>query len=212
MIFGLAILAFFVGSIPFGLIIAKQKGINILEVGSGNIGATNVHRALGAKAGTLVFVLDILKGLVPGVLVYVLKPEAFGLELQAQAFVIGAVAMMGHMFSPWLKFKGGKGVATGLGALLASTPFTGLVGFGVVVVTVLLTRYVSLGSILAALSVIPVSQLVFHDTPQLIPFLAALTVFVVYKHKANVKRLLDGTESKFGGKKSDQPGDEDRRK
>ncbi|HLO98550.1 MAG TPA: glycerol-3-phosphate 1-O-acyltransferase PlsY [Fimbriimonas sp.] len=212
MIFGLAIVAFLVGSIPFGLLIAKSKGINILEVGSGNIGATNVHRALGAKAGTLVFALDILKGFLPGYMVFLLKlPDAYGLVPQTQAFIIGAVSMMGHMFSPWLKFKGGKGVATGFGALLASTPFTGLVLFAIVALTVLITRYVSLGSILAALAAIPVSQLVFRDTPQLIPFLAALTVFVVYKHKANIKRLMDGTESKFGGKKPDPKPVEDRR-
>ncbi|MBI1334651.1 MAG: glycerol-3-phosphate 1-O-acyltransferase PlsY [Armatimonadetes bacterium] len=204
MLIALAVLAFLLGSIPFGVIICKAKGVDIFKVGSGNIGATNVVRAVGPTLGGLVFLLDVAKGFVPGILAhFLIQGEPLGLNIQVWSFIFGAVAMLGHMFSPWIGFKGGKGVATGLGAVLASIPQTGLLAMVVMIIVTVPTRYVSLGSIVAALSVIPISALVVHDSPQMRPFLVILAVFVVYRHRSNIKRLLNGTENKFNFRKNE---------
>jgi glycerol-3-phosphate acyltransferase PlsY len=199
---GLAIFAFFLGSIPFGMLFARARGIDIRAVGSGNIGATNVVRALGPKVGLTVFVLDVLKGYVPALLTkQVVTAQALGLEVQTLSMIMGVIAILGHMFSPFVGFKGGKGVATGFGAALGAIPGAALVGFAVISLTVAITRYVSLGSILAAISVPIFSILVFKDSSQLIPILVIMVLFIVWKHRANIERLRNGTESKFAFKK-----------
>lgn len=214
MLIALAVLAFFLGSIPFGVIVSRAKGIDIFSVGSGNIGATNVVRALGPFWGTLVFLLDVSKGFVPGYLVHLLVPgTTLGVESQAWSFVIGCVAMLGHMFSPWIGFKGGKGIATGLGATLSAMPITGLGAMVVMTIVTSATSYVSLGSIIAGLSTIPISYFVAKDSPQVLPFLVLLNIFVIYKHRSNIERLRNGTENKFRFKKTvdnekEEPGDQ----
>ena len=118
-------LGFALGSIPFGFMVAKAKGVDIREVGSGNIGATNVMRVLGKGPGIAVLLLDVLKGLIPSLCGHLIFHD------KQIAFAAGVAAVFGHTFSPFLKFKGGKGIATGLGALLGSSPFVGLAAFSV---------------------------------------------------------------------------------
>ena len=207
---GLAIFAFLLGSIPFGMLLARAKGVDIRTVGSGNIGATNVVRALGPKVGLAVFVLDVLKGTIPALIAkQVVQAPVGAVQIQTISMLMGVVAILGHMFSPFIGFKGGKGVATGFGAALGAIPGAALVGLAVISLTVALTRYVSLGSILAAISVPIVSMLVFRDSPQLLPILVVMAAFIIWKHRANIERLRNGTESKFAFKKQIPDKEED---
>ena len=194
----LFIAAYLVGSIPFGYLVAKAKGIDILHFGSGNIGATNVHRALGKWLGLLVFVLDVLKGLVPAAVAFWITKN------QVYAFVVGMGAVTGHCLSPFLKFKGGKGISTGLGALLGSCPLVALCAFAIFFLSMLLNRYVSLSSLVAATALVPLGFL-FGYPAFLLWALGLLAVFVFYRHRANIKRLLNGTEPKFTMTRSTPP-------
>lgn len=187
----LVVAAYIVGSFPFGAWISRLRGVDILSVGSGNIGATNVYRTLGPALGVLVLVLDVAKGLAPALLAKVWLHQD-----SLHAFLPGLAAVLGHCFSPFLKFRGGKGIATGLGALLGATPLVALCALGVFVVCVAATRYVSLGSMLAAFSVV-VFGILFGDGPILVAIYGGLALFIVYKHRGNVRRLLDGTERRF---------------
>jgi glycerol-3-phosphate acyltransferase PlsY len=214
----LAVFAFFLGSIPFGVIICRAKGVDIFAIGSGNIGATNVVRAVGPFLGFVVFFLDVAKGLLPGLLSkVVMHDQPFGIDSQTWAFILGSVAIIGHMFSPWIQFKGGKGIATGLGAMLSSIPLTGLLALVVMIPVTAVSRYVSLGSIIAALSTIPISHFVSKDSPQVMPILILFNIVVIVKHRSNIGRILNGTESKFRFKKNDEelknpePNDEENR-
>lgn len=212
--------AFLAGSIPFGLLIARARGVDIRKHGSGNIGATNVGRVLGRRYFFLCFALDFLKGFGPtlaaGVLFGTLgRPFA---PLGDTGLWLGtmAAAVLGHVFCPWLKFKGGKGVATGLGALVAVYPVMTFAGLGALLIwlaTIAVWRYVSLSSILAALALPPLVLLVLvlwerGPLPEHAqaaaragwPYLAvaaAMTVLVLWTHRANMSRLRSGTESKF---------------
>ncbi len=185
------ILSFLFGSIPFGYVIGKLKGVDVRNYGSGNIGATNVSRVLGKKYGVLVLFLDALKGAIP---VGVLKIAGYPLELQVFA---GFLAILGHCFSPFLKFKGGKGVATGLGVFLVVSPLVTLIAAFVFFTVFFSTRYVSLSSIVAALS-FPVVFKLLKNPPPSVSLLLFLTAFtVVAKHHQNIKRLLRGEEKRY---------------
>lgn len=198
---GIALLAFLVGSIPFGVIVARRQGVDLTAVGSGNIGATNAMRVLGTKWGLIVFALDVLKGTIPSALAFYAFPAGFGmLDRQPTAMILGAFAILGHMFSPWIGFKGGKGISTILGVALGAIPICGLLAFGTMLIVLALTRYVSLASLVGVASSM-VWNRVLGDSPQMLPVLGLLFVFIVYKHRSNIRRLLDGTESKFGRKK-----------
>ena len=206
MLIALLVFAFLLGSIPFGVIICRAKGVDIFSIGSGNIGATNVVRAVGPVLGGLVLLLDVGKGLIPGLVAhFTMREGPFGLQTQAWSFVLGCVAIVGHMFSPWIKFKGGKGIATGLGAMLSSIPLTGLAAFLVFTIVTSTSRFVSLGSIIAAISTIPLSIFLTHDSPQVLPILVLFNFVVIYKHRLNITRILNGTESKFRFRKNDDP-------
>ncbi len=206
MLIALAIFAFLLGSIPFGVIICRAKGVDIFAVGSGNIGATNVVRAVGPFLGFVVFFLDVAKGLIPGLLAHaVISDFPFGIHGQTWSFILGCIAIVGHMFSPWISFKGGKGIATGLGAMLSSIPLTGLLALAIMIPVTAVSRYVSLGSIVAAICTIPLSIFVSKDSPQVLPILIIFNIVVIVKHRANIHRILDGTESKFRFKKNDDP-------
>ena len=206
MLIALLIFSFLLGSIPFGVIICRAKGIDIFSIGSGNIGATNVVRAVGPVLGTLVFLLDVAKGFIPGLVAHLaMHEDLFGVNAQAGSSVFGCIAIVGHMFSPWIRFRGGKGIATGLGVLLASIPITGLLALGVMVPVTWISGYVSLGSIVAALSTIPISYYVAKDSPQVLPILVLLNIVVIVKHRSNIVRILNGTENKFRFKKNDDP-------
>ena len=227
--------AFLCGSIPFGVLIAKSKGVDLRKVGSGNVGATNVGRALGRKWGFMCFALDAIKGALPvliigqfnGVLgrqVNTISPTAFMVWI-----VIAIAAIAGHIFSPWLKFKGGKGVATGFGALVAMWPvltYPMLIALAVWIVCMKLSRIVSLSSLIAALT-LPISAALLlpwntitqklatgssaptspaplettSGTPlPAVVACAMIAALVFITHRANIKRLLLGTESRVGQK------------
>jgi glycerol-3-phosphate acyltransferase PlsY len=205
-------LGFIMGSIPFGLLIAKRHGIDIRQHGSGNIGATNVKRVLGTGPGRVCFILDVLKGLVPtaaaGLLAGVVgftMPDA----LAGWLWVVAMISpVLGHVFCPWIGFKGGKGVATALGSLVAVAPIfaiAGLLALGVWWITLRVTRYVSIASIAAGLS-LPVWSaacvlvLMERATPATsAPFLVIptlLAALVVWTHRGNLSRIRAGTEPK----------------
>jgi glycerol-3-phosphate acyltransferase PlsY len=185
------ILSFLLGSVPFGYLIGKLKGVDVRKYGSGNIGATNVSRVLGKKYGLLVLFLDALKGAAA-----VLIARAAGLPTEYQVLA-GISAIAGHCFSPWLGFKGGKGVATALGAFLVISPKTTLVAFLIFLAVLLTTRYVSLSSITAALSY-PLLYRVFEKPSPFSFIVVSLgALLIVAKHHSNIKRLLKGEEKKF---------------
>ncbi len=185
------VLPFLFGSIPFGYVIGKLKGVDVRQHGSGNIGATNVSRVLGKKYGALVLLLDALKGAFP-----VLTVKLAGLPEEYQV-LSGLFAVLGHCFSPFLKFRGGKGVATGLGAFIVISPKITLLAFFIFLVVFFLTRYVSLSSITAALTY-PLLYRFLEKPSELSFILVSLTALViVVKHHSNIKRLLKGEEKKY---------------
>jgi glycerol-3-phosphate acyltransferase PlsY len=195
--------SYLLGSIPFGYLAGRLGGIDIRQVGSGNIGATNVVRALGKAYGYPVFALDFLKGftavkismlMAPGRPPEWNSPEIFGI-------VAAISSVLGHSYPPWLKFKGGKGVATSAGALLALTPIATLVGVAIWIIVFWLTRYVSLASITAAV-VLPIIVLVVKSQDQnkgkpLVYSSVCVAAVVIWRHRSNLSRLIRGTEPRF---------------
>ena len=191
-----SVCSFLLGSVPFGVLVARSKGVNILEVGSGNIGATNVWRALGPGPGSVVFFLDFAKGLAPAL---------YGLlALQAPhiGLLLGIISVIGHSFSPWIGFKGGKGVATGFGAIVGAVPVVAAITLGTFLIVLAVTRYVSLASILASVAMI-VSAWLSPLPMEAQIALTLLGLWVILRHRGNIKRLMNGTENKFGRKKKD---------
>ncbi len=192
---------YLLGSLPFGVWVARAHGVDIFKVGSGNPGATNVKRSIGKKAGNLVFLLDFLKGVLAALWPLLPVLGFAGGELAERMAVAGMVgAIVGHSFSCFIGFRGGKGVATSLGGLLALSWPVALIGVGVWVAVFYTTRYVSLASILLAAS-LPLSSWLLHQTLFLTLFFCLLAVFIIVRHRANIQRLLAGTESKFAKKK-----------
>lgn len=183
--------AYLVGAIPFGLLLARAAGVDVREAGSGNIGATNVARTAGRALGLLTLLLDALKGAAP-VLVA-------GLVLGAPAWVqvvAGLVAVLGHVFPVYLKFAGGKGVATGLGVFLALSPVSAGVAVGVFALLFAATRMVSLGSLVGALAL--VAAAVWLDgRPEVIAAAGAVTVLVFVRHAGNIRRLIAHGENRL---------------
>lgn len=196
----LIICAYLIGSIPTALLISKKFfGIDIRDYGSGNMGATNTFRVLGSRYGTIVMVFDILKGVLASSL-YELLPFYASDELQRTNFIIGLglAAVIGHIFPLWANFKGGKGVATLFGMVLALQPIIALSCVGVFLFVLYLTRYVSLSSILAAI-MLPISVLwIWNENEVLYRVFALLVAFlVVFTHQKNISRLLRGVESRI---------------
>ncbi|HKB57245.1 MAG TPA: glycerol-3-phosphate 1-O-acyltransferase PlsY [Lacunisphaera sp.] len=192
-----AVAGYLLGSLPFGWLVARANGVDIFKAGSGNPGATNVKRVLGSKAGNTVLVLDILKGAVATawpLLPMLAAPQPMVLEL------IGvAAAVIGHSFSIFTKFRGGKGVATAAGGLFVLIPLACAIAAATWGIVFLAFRYVSLASILAAVAVITASWLLpYHMAISVIT--SVLGGFVILRHHENIKRLLNGTENKFAKK------------
>jgi len=199
--------SYLLGSIPFGYLAGRLVGIDIRHAGSGNVGATNVVRVLGKGYGYPVFALDFLKGfgavkismlMAPGQPPEWNSPEIVGI-LAAMSSILG------HLYPPWLKFKGGKGVATSAGALLALTPVATLIGVAIWIIVFWLTRYVSLASITAAV-VLPIVILVVRSHDQnngkpLVYSSACVAVVIVWRHRSNLSRLIQGTEPRFTRKR-----------
>jgi glycerol-3-phosphate acyltransferase PlsY len=192
------VLAYLCGSVPWGYIIGKFNGVDIRTVGSKNIGATNVTRCVGKKAGKLCFALDFLRGMLP-----VLIAQHVFKTGEVVSLVVVFATIIGHIFPVFLNFKGGKGVSTAAGAIMALAPWALITALVVWVVVFLVSRYVSLASITAA-AVLPVIQWIFvltNDKSMLVAaVLTAIAVLAIFRHRSNIQRLLDGTESRFGKK------------
>jgi len=200
--------AYLLGSIPWGFIIGKVHGIDVREEGSKNIGATNVTRCVGKFSGKLCFLLDFLKGALP-----VLGAQYFLKNLpphQMVYWVIGTLfaAVLGHMFPVFLKFRGGKGVSTAAGAVLALVPYALCIALLVWVVVFLVSRYVSLASIAAA-AVLPIVAWVMYlvgigselsRSREVLIFITIVALVTILRHHGNIQRLLNGTENRFGKK------------
>jgi glycerol-3-phosphate acyltransferase PlsY len=185
------VFAYLVGSIPTGLLLAKAfAGVDIRNTGSGNIGATNVYRTLGRKVGLLTLVGDCLKGLIP-----VLAAQALGFTSPWIALV-GLAAFLGHVYTVFLGFKGGKGVATALGVFLAVSPLAVLGALVVFSLVLYKWRFVSLASITAA-AVVPSLVAIIDKRPEIVAMSIVIAALVIWKHRENIKRLKQGTENRF---------------
>ena len=187
---GLGFFSYLLGSVPTGYLLARSKGIDIRDVGSGNIGATNVARALGKKAAIATFAGDALKGVIPVLIAGWLD---LGMEAEAAA---GLIAFLGHCFSVFLKFRGGKGVATGFGACLALAPVPALIAIALWGAIFLSTRLSSLAALAAAL-VLPLLIWLISEPPVLYYFALPVIAILIYNHRENIKRLWKGKETKF---------------
>ncbi len=207
-----AVVGYFLGAIPFGYLVARAYGINIFEHGSKSPGATNVKRVLGKKAGNTVFALDAVKGAVAAGWPFLLLPTIYTMNSNGvcttssasiPAAVVGLMfAVLGHSFSCFTRWKGGKGVATSAGGFVVLMPVVTLIAFAVWLVTFFVSRYVSLASILAAVA-IPVGAVILGKPPLLVGLAVLIGGFVIVLHRANIKRLLNGTENRFVKKSSD---------
>jgi len=203
------IVAYLFGSLPSGYLAGKAKGIDVRKVGSGNIGATNVFRTLGKTAGIVVLLVDALKGaaaclIIPAILIKFFPDES----KQTLSLLSGIGAILGHNYTCWLKFKGGKGVATTGGVVFAWAPLAGLSALVVWIICVVVTKYVSIGSIGAAVT-LPIAAWAWHNCynaavgyPTIVYTLAALGALAIYKHVGNIQRLMNGTENRIGKKKA----------
>ncbi len=186
--------SYLLGSLPTSWIVVKLvKGQDLRRLGSGNLGATNLFRQLGWKWALPAALIDVAKGAVP---VLVFGPRAGGGDLMALA--LGVTAVLGHVFSLFVNFRGGKGVATGAGVLLGLAPWAALVAIAIWAVTLKLTGYVSLGSIIAAAALVPALWLLYPDKHDLVLPFALLATMIILLHRANIQRLLKGTEHRFG--------------
>jgi len=189
--------SYLVGSIPFSYLIPKWIGkIDIRRHGSGNMGTTNVLRTLGMKVGLLAFIGDFIKGLVPTIIGLLWLGELGGI-------IGGSLAVLGHCYPVWLKFKGGKGVATSAGVLIVLVPDILIVLLICQFLIIGLSKYMSLASILSAI-LFPLFTIMFSKSTEIVYFSIFLAIFVIYRHRSNLKRLLTRTETKLSIKKRDK--------
>ena len=204
--FAIALLAYLFGSFPAGYFAGRLSGVDIRSQGSGNIGATNVLRVLGKRWGYTVFAADAFKGFAAVRLAFFLAQRIPSAQPYAEYFAIMAAIMciVGHTFPVWLRFKGGKGVATSAGAIFGLMPLAAVTIFLVWVLVFEITRYVSVASMVAALSLPAVVGLLWHwqivESPVLLYFSAVIAILVIWRHRSNFSRLLNGTEQRFSRK------------
>lgn len=186
--------SYLLGSLPTSFIVVKLvRGQDLRRLGSGNLGATNLYRQLGWRWAVPAALIDVAKGTIP---VLLFGPRAGGGDLMALA--LGITAVLGHVFSLFVNFKGGKGVATGAGVLLGLAPWAALVAIVLWAVIVKVTGYVSLGSIVAAAALVPALWLIYPEKHDLVLPFALLAAMIIALHRANIQRLLKGTEHRFG--------------
>ena len=195
--------SYLLGAVPFGLMIGLSKGIDIRTLGSGNIGATNVFRTVGKGLGAISFALDVLKGFVSAFVFPLLVCKLTSLSpSDGLSLLCGFMAVAGHNWPVYLKFKGGKGIATSAGALLGIAPIALAIGFGCWLVSFLISRYVSLSSIIASAAIPAAGWFLYLDDGLLVPCaLSLLGLLGIWRHRANISRLLKGTESRFQRKR-----------
>jgi len=198
-----ALVAYLLGSIPTGFLVAKARGVDIRTVGSGNIGATNAFRVLGKGFGIFVLLMDALKGWVAvqvgALVVSQLLP---GAPIEYLRITAGIAAILGHNFTCWLNFKGGKGIATSAGVLIALVPWALLIILAIFIILFLTTRYVSIGSIAAAFALPFATWFTQHDIG-LTAVMTAIGALAILKHRKNIQRLLNGTENRIQFKKKE---------
>lgn len=208
----IAVAVYFLGSLPTGFLVARARGVDIRTVGSKNMGATNVFRVLGKGPGTFVLLVDLLKGLGAVLLaryfvrhVIVLDDcDCVWLNQAGATIVAGLGAILGHNYTCWLGFKGGKGIATSGGVIVALVPWAFLVALVTWILLFVTTRFVSVASIAAAATLPFATWFTTHDL-MLTVVTGAMGALAIYKHKANIQRLLNGTENRFQFKKKETP-------
>jgi glycerol-3-phosphate acyltransferase PlsY len=183
--------AYLIGSVPFALILARRRGADLRYVGSGNLGAANVLRTSGVKAGVLVALLDVSKGAASVALAQRLSGGAEG------AAVAGLAAIVGHVYPVWLGFRGGKGVATACGAFAMLTPVAVLPALGVFATGVWLTKYISVGSVLASVALPPIAY-AFGSPLSAVVAAGSAASLIVFRHRSNLRRVRLGTERRIG--------------
>ncbi len=200
-----AVVAYLLGSIPFGYILVRLfTGADVRAQGSGNIGATNVARTGKKGLAIATLFLDALKGFVAVWTAFQLFTDVTLATRYSLAAIAALFAILGHMFPIWLKFKGGKGVATGLGVFVALAPKSVLIVLAAFLVIVVLTRYVSLGSIVAA-ALFPITFYYLNQqqrTPATLAMISGVSLLIIWKHRENIRRLVAGNENKLGAKKA----------
>ncbi len=195
MTFLLILFAYFLGAIPTGVVLTKAfSNVDIRTQGSKNIGATNVYRTAGKKLGILALCGDILKGLIPVIIARGVLESHFWIG------VVALTAFLGHLYPIFLKFKGGKGVATGFGVFVALAPLPAFLAFLVFAAVVFASRYISLGSLVASSS-FPIFLALLNPHKIYIPFAVIVAALIFYRHRENIDRLARGRENKFGAKK-----------
>lgn len=187
------LVAYLIGSIPFALILARRWGADLRQVGSGNLGAANVMRASGVTAGVLVAALDMAKGAVG---VWIASRVSDGADLPAAA---GLAAIIGHIYPIWLRFRGGKGVATACGVFAILTPLAVPPVLAIFAAVVWLTQYISLGSVIASMALPPVAYALGSPAPAVVAAAAAAAI-IVFRHRSNVLRVWTGTERRVGAR------------
>lgn len=209
----LFILSFLIGSIPTGMIVAKTKGINLREIGSGNIGATNVLRAMGKEAAIITLLGDIAKGIIP---VIIARHLLSNMDIQTTHFagidayitkplilvegIAGLFAILGHNYSIFLRFKGGKGVATSLGVILAVSPHVAVITVTFWLFTLARSGYSSLSSLIS-FSVLPLAIFIVDRSNEKLIIAAVIALLIFLRHIPNIKRLINGTENRIFKKK-----------
>ena len=193
--------AYLIGAIPTGYLAGRLNGVDIRKLGSGNIGATNVYRCVGKFWGILTFVFDFGKGYLPAALFPALIQDWIkNVSIAHLALLFGCLAIIGHNWPVWLKFRGGKGIATGAGVLLGVAPLAMLIGIMSWLLVFILTRYVSLASMLAALVIAGSAWWFYSQDIVIAGVLSIMAGIVIWRHQANIKRLLNGTENRFKGR------------
>ena len=200
------IISYLIGSLPTGYLAGKARGVDIRTVGSGNIGATNVLRVLGKTAGISVLLVDGFKGFAATWWVPLIALQIFpspSNQKENLPLVAGVSAVLGHIYTCWLRFRGGKGIATSAGVAMAWAPLACLSTLGIWTLVFAGTRFVSVASIVAAV-VLPIGVWIFGGSGMMIGVMTALSVLAIYRHKANISRLMEGTEHRASFKK-DQP-------
>ena len=202
----IALLAYLLGSMPTGFLVARARGVDIRKAGSGNIGATNAFRILGTGPGLLVLAVDALKGFVAvrllalSIVWFLLPYDPHGKDVSG--VVAGLFVVLGHNFTCWLGFKGGKGIATSAGVFFALAPLAAAVALGAWVIVFLWSRYVSLASLVAAV-VLPAATWMAGNG-LIIPIVTTLLgLLAIFKHRTNIRRLLDGTENRVQFRKKE---------
>jgi len=192
----MVVLSYLIGAIPFGYIIVKKySNINIQEFGSGNIGSTNVNRAIGKKGAILTQLLDILKGLIPALIVLLITRNALVKGLPSNIILFVAFStILGHDFTPFLKFRGGKGVNTTMGASLIVAPLSTVLSFLVYIISRKIGKFVSVGSLLIGIS-LPLFSFILYGISNILLYSACSGILLIIRHKDNIFRLLNGKEN-----------------